>query len=97
METIEDIDVRNFASKIGITEKELLRQSLISFVFTKLNEVKKELFSLQNKYGINTILEFEELYESGKIEEEDSRKDFQLFDRLSFQYDIHEKFLKKIL
>ncbi len=40
METIEAIDVKNFASKNGISEEELLRKSLISFIFNKLNKIK---------------------------------------------------------
>jgi len=97
METIEAIDVENFASKIGISEEELLRKSLISFIFNKLNEIKASLFILQKKYKIQTIFEFENLYKIGTINEEKSRHDFQLFDRLSFQYDTYKKFLKKIL
>ena len=97
METIQEIDMQAFASEIGLSQEELMRQSLISFIFSKSQDIKTEIFSLQKKYNVDTVFEFEKLYETGKIEEENSRKDLQLFDRLSFQQDIYDKFLKKIV
>ncbi len=97
METIQETDMQIFASKIGLTHQELMRQSLISFIFSKLKEVKTELFTLQKRYNVTTVFELEKLYETGKIEEENSWKDLQLFDKLSFQQDIYNKFLKKIV
>ena len=97
METIQELDMQTFASEIGLSQEELMRQSLISFIFSKSQDIKTEIFSLQKKYNVDTVFEFEKLYETGKIEEENSRKDLQLFDRLSFQQDIYDKFLKKIV
>lgn len=97
METIQEIDMQTFASKIGLSQDELMRQSLISFIFNKLREVKTELLTLQKKHNIETVFEFENLYKEGKIDEENSWKDLQLFDKLSFQEEIYNKFLKKIM
>ena len=96
METMITADINKFATKIGLTQQELMRQSLISFIFSKLKEIKTELFKLQKKYNVDTVFEFEKLYEAGKIEEANSLKDLQYFDKLSFQQEIYENFLKEI-
>ncbi|OQX97580.1 MAG: hypothetical protein B6I24_08370 [Bacteroidetes bacterium 4572_128] len=58
-----------FALKIGLTHEELIRQSLISFIFDKLKELKKEIFLLQIKYNVNTIFDFEKFIEECEIDD----------------------------
>jgi len=44
-----------------------------------------EITSLKHKYGISTPEEFEQLYETGKIEEKDTWRDYQQFDNLFYK------------
>ena len=94
--TATDVDIEEFSSEIGINPNELIRQSLLLFVWEKLRNVKIELFTLQKIYKVETIFEFEKLYETGKIEEADTFTDYQKFDRLAYEQDIFEKLIKKL-
>ncbi len=95
METV-DVNIKEFSSKIGINKDELIRQSLLSFIWSKLKDVKLELYSLQKKYQVDTVFEFEKLYELGKIEEAGTFEDYQKFDRLSYEQELFETFIKKL-
>lgn len=96
MSALVDVNIKEFSSEIGINKDELMRQSLLLFIWSKLKDVKLELYALQKKYRIDTVLEFEKLYETGKIEEVDTIADYQKFDRLSYEQELFEKFIKKL-
>lgn len=91
-----DINIQDFSSKIGISQNELIKESLLLFAWNKLKYVQLELYSLQKKYQVNTVFEFEKLYETGKIEEADTFEDYQKFDRLCYEQELFEQFIKKL-
>ncbi len=91
-----DIHIQKLSSEIGMDKEELVRQSLLLFTSSKLKDIKKELYSLQQKYNVNTVFEFEKLYELGKIEESETFLDYQKFDRLSYEKEVFEKQIKKL-
>ncbi len=82
-----------FASKIGFSTQELLRQSFVAFIEKNLQEIKDEISRIQNLYEIKKPSDFEKLYENGIIEEKDSWQDYQLFDHLFYKQEIFEEFL----
>ncbi len=94
--TAADVNIKEFSSEIGISQDELIRQSLLLFAWNKLKEIKMELYALQKKYKVDTVFEFEKLYETGQIEETESFTDYQKFDRLSYEQELLEKFIKKL-
>lgn len=96
MEVLES-EVQSFARQIGLTEEELIKQSLLSFVWTKLQSIKVQIIEIQKKYQIETVFDFERLYEIGAIEEADTREDMQKFDRLSYELEMYENFFKRLI
>jgi len=96
MEVLEK-DVQGFARQIGLSEEELIRQSLLAYVWTKLQNIKVQIIEIQKKYQIETVFDFDRLYETGVIEEADSREDMQQFDRLSYELEIYESFFKRLI
>lgn len=91
-----EIELKEFSKQIGINQEELIRQSLLMFVWAKLREVKTGLFILQKKYKVQTVYEFEKLYEEGKIDEAHTRNDYQKFDRLTYELELFEEFIKNL-
>ena len=94
--TATEVNVKELSSEIGINSNELVRQSLLLFIWEKLRDVKTGLFVLQKKYNVETVFEFEKLYETGEIEEGSTFSDYQKFDRLAYEQDIFEKYKKKL-
>ena len=81
---------------IGMSKRDILRESLTAFLEKKLKEIKLQIYEISKKYGISTIEEFEELYKKGIIEEKFSWKDYQRLDHLEFKKEQLEKILKKL-
>lgn len=94
---VQEPEIKMFASKIGLSPDELIRQSLLSFVWDKLQSVKTQIIEMQKKYKIETVEDFDILYQNGQVEEADTWEDVQKFDRLSYELDLYEKFLKELI
>ena len=84
------------SQSIGLSRKDILKESLIAFMEKKLKEIKSQIYEISSKYGVNSIEEFEKLYEKGLIEEKTSWKDYQTLDHLEFKKEQIEKILEKI-
>ncbi len=93
--SIAQTEINDFANKIGYTPQELIRQSLIAFIWHNLQEVKTEIFHIQKRYNIEIPSDFEKLYEKGIVSEAGSWKDFQNFDHLFYKHETLENFLKQ--
>ena len=94
--TIPQTEINDFAIKIGYSPEELLRQSLISFIWQNIQDVKTEIFHIQKQYKINKPIDFEKLYKNGTVEEKDTWKDYQRFDHLFYKQEVLETFLKQL-
>lgn len=94
--TLPQTEINDFAVKIGYSPQELIRQSLIAFIWNNLQEVKTEIYHLQKTYSIDNPGDFEKLYETGTLEEKDTWKDYQRFDHLFYKQEILETFLKQL-
>jgi len=77
--------IKVIAKELGLSEDELMKQSLVTFLERKLKEIKAEIYKIMNKYMISSIEDFERLYEKVKIEEKDSFEDFKRLDHLEFK------------
>ena len=67
---------------LKITQEELERESLKTYLHTRLRRCESELFNLARKYGVSSIEDFEEEYKRGTIEEERTWGDFFRLDHL---------------
>ena len=81
---------------IGMSKRDILRESLVAFLEKKLKELKLQIYEISKNYGVSTIEEFEDLYKEGVIEEKFSWKDYQKLDHLEFKKEQLEKILRQI-
>jgi hypothetical protein len=79
------------AKQVGIGKMDLLRKSLSQFLDSQIKFLKSELFELKGKYKVETPEEFEKLYKTGAIKEEDTWKDYQKFDNLTYKIEKLER------
>ena len=75
------------ARELGISEDDLLKQGLRSFLERQLREVKAELFEISGRYGVSRVTEMEARYRDGTLEEADSWRDLQRLDHLEHKRD----------
>ena len=72
---------------LGISEDDLLKQGLRSFLERQLREVKAEIFEISGRYGVSSVTEMEARYRDGTLEEADSWRDLQRLDHLEHKQD----------
>jgi hypothetical protein len=75
------------ARELGISEDDLLKQGLRSFLEHQLREVKAEIFEISGRYGVSSVTEMEARYRDGTLEEADSWRDLQRLDHLEHKRD----------
>ena len=75
------------ARELHISEEELLRQGLRSFLTHQLRAAKAEIFEISGRYGVSSVAEMEARYQDGTLEEADSWRDLQRLDHLEYTRD----------
>jgi hypothetical protein len=79
--------LRTVARELGVSEEELLKQGLRSFIERQLREVKAEIFEISGRYGVSSVTEMDARYRDGTLEEADSWRDLQRLDHLEHKRD----------
>ena len=74
--------IPKIASILKVTQEELERESLETYLHIRLKRCESELFNLARKYGVSSIEDFEEEYKSGNIAEKGTWEDFFRLDHL---------------
>ena len=74
--------IPKIAPILKITQEELERESLRTYLDIRLKRCESELFNLARKRGVSSIEDFEEQYKRGTIEEEGTWGDFFRLDHL---------------
>lgn len=75
------------ARELGISEDNLLKQGLRSFLGRQLREVKAEIFEICGRHGVSRVSETEACYRDGTLEEANSWRDLQCLDHLEHKRD----------
>jgi hypothetical protein len=75
------------ARELGISEDDLLKQGLRSFLERLLWEVKAEIFEISGRYGMSSVTEMDARYRDGTLEEANSWRDVQRLDHLEHKRD----------
>jgi hypothetical protein len=70
---------------LGIDANTLEKESLKVYLKKKMREYNAEILEICRKYGVKSAKEFEELYKSGKLNEENTLDDFFRLDYLESQ------------
>ncbi|GFP23417.1 hypothetical protein HKBW3S09_00884 [Candidatus Hakubella thermalkaliphila] len=79
--------LRTVAEELHVSEDDLLRQGLRSFLERQLRQVKAEIFEISGRYGVSSVEEMEAHYEDATLEEADSWRDLQRLDHLEYKRD----------
>jgi hypothetical protein len=85
------------ARELGISEDDLLKQGLRSFLERQLREVKAEIFEISGRYGASSVTEMEARYRDGTLEEADSWRDLKRLDHLEHKRDCLLQLLEVVV
>ena len=75
------------AQELRVSEDDLLKQGLRSFLESQLRQVKTQIFEISGRYGVSSVEEMEARYRDGTLEEADSWRDLQRLYHLEHKRD----------
>jgi len=84
------------ARELRVSEEDLLKQGLRSFLERHLREVRAEIFEISGRYGVSSVEEMEARYREGTLEEANSWRDLQRLDHLEHKRDQLLKLLEAV-
>ena len=88
--------IPKIAPILKITQEELERESLKTYLHIRLKRCESELFNLARKYGVSSIEDFEKEYKIGNIEEEGTWEGFFRLDHLEAERESIREVLGEI-
>ena len=81
---------------LGIDVNTLEKESLKVYLKKKMREYNAEILEICRKYGVKSAKEFEELYKSGKLNEENTLDNFFRLDYLESQVEKIKAALREL-
>jgi hypothetical protein len=84
------------AKELHMKPKELLKESLKTYLEKRLSKLEADIFLMTKKYGIKDVFEFDSRVKAGFIKEVDAYEDYFIFDNLEAEREKIKKFLEKL-
>jgi len=84
------------AKELNMKPKELLKESLKTYLEKRLSKLEADIFLLTKKYGVKDVFEFDSKVKEGFIRESDAYEDYFAFDNLEAEREKIKKFLEKL-
>ena len=84
------------AKELQMNPKDLLRESLKTYLEKRLARVESDIFIIAKKYGVKDIFELDSKIKKGFISENNTYEDYFVFDNLESERQKIKKFLEKI-
>lgn len=84
------------AKEFNMKPKELLKESLKTYLEKRLSKVEADIFLLAKKYGVKDIFELDSKVKEGIISEKEAFNDYFILDNLEAERDKIKNFLEKL-
>lgn len=81
------------AEHFELTPRQVAHEGLLLFVEKKLRIIESELFNLQQRYGVQTVEEFDQAVRAGRFHEAEVFEDTFRFDHLEHERAILKSML----
>lgn len=75
------------ARELRISEDDLLREGLRSFLERQLRRLKADIFEITGRYGVSSVEELDTRLRDATLEETDTWRDLQRLDHLEYKRD----------
>lgn len=84
------------AKELHMKPKELLKESLKTYLEKRLSKVESDIFMLAKKYGVKDIFEFDAKTREGFFDEKNAFEDYFIFDNLEAEREKIKNILEKL-
>lgn len=84
------------AKEFHMKPKELMKESLKTYLEKRLSKVEADIFLLAKKYGVKDVFELDSKVKEGFLTEKDAYEDYFILDNLETERDKIKKFLEKL-
>lgn len=84
------------AKDFHMKPKELLKESLKTYLEKRLSKVEADIFLLAKKYGVKDVFELDAKVKEGLFTEKEAYEDYFALDNLEAERDKIKKYLEKL-
>jgi hypothetical protein len=84
------------AKEFNMKPKELLKESLKTYLEKRLSKVEADIFLLAKKYGVKDVFELDSKVKEGLFSEKETYEDYFVFDNLAAEREKIKKYLEKL-
>ena len=84
------------AKEFHMKPKELLKESLKTYLEKRLSKVEADIFLLAKKYGVKDVFELDSKVKKGILSEKEAYDDYFILDNLETEREKIKKFLEKL-
>ena len=84
------------ARELQMKPKELLKESLRTYLEKRLSKIEADIFLVAKKYGVKDVFELDAKVKDGIVSEKESYEDYFVFDNLEAEREKIKKFLEKL-
>ena len=84
------------AKEFHVSPKELLKDSLKTYLHQKLSKVEADIFIIAKKYGVKDVFELDSKVKKGLVTEKDAYDDYFALDNLEAEREKVKKLLEKV-
>jgi hypothetical protein len=84
------------AKEFNIKPKELLKESLKTYLEKRLSKVEADIFLLAKKYGVKDVFELDSKVKEGLFSEKETYEDYFVFNNLAAEREKIKKYLEKL-
>jgi len=84
------------AKEFHVSPKELLKDSLKTYLHQKLSKVEADIFIIAKKYGVKDVFELDSKVKKELVTEKDAYDDYFALDNLESEKEKIKKLLEKV-
>jgi hypothetical protein len=84
------------ARELQMKPKELLKESLKTYLEKRLSKIEADIFLVAKKYGVKDVFELDVKVKEGVVSEKDAYEDYFVYDNLEAEREKIKTFLEKL-
>ena len=84
------------AKELDMKPKELMKESLKTYLSQRLSKIEAELFIIAKKHGVNNVFELDSKMKEGIVSEKEAFEDYFTFDNLEAEREKIKKSLERL-